>query len=222
MIRKLILGGGGALVAVLAILTAQTVFAHSRPVRFDPPAGAVLTVAPAQVTGWFTQPLRRDPEWNFLRVTGPQGNRVDTGEPILSADRKQMTINLSPGLAEGRYQVTWRTWDDNDGRIFGDCYAFFVGQAAADAAVAANTRLDGGNTCQRIDVSGGTQGTPVAGGTPQATALPEDHADEPMTPNEAASDGDSDNGVPVWTVVLGVIAGVAVGGIGGRILSGKS
>jgi methionine-rich copper-binding protein CopC len=222
LIRKLILAGG-ALAAILGVLTAQTVFAHSRPVRFDTPAGAVLTAAPSQVTGWFTQPLRRDPEWNFLRVTDAQGNRVDVGEPTLSGDRKQMSVSLRPGLGEGRYQVTWRTWDDNDGRIFGDCYAFFVGQAAADAAVAANSRLDGGNTCQRIDVPG-TQGTPVAGGTPQATAVPEDHedeADEPMTSAETEGGDDSD-GVPVWTVVLGAIAGMVIGGVGGRMLSGKS
>jgi methionine-rich copper-binding protein CopC len=210
----------GCLVATVAVLTAQLAFAHSRPIRFDPPPGIVLSAAPAQVTGWFTQPLRRDPNWNFLQVTDAQGTRVDTGDVILSADRKQMSVNLRPGLGEGRYLVTWRTWDDNDGRIFGDCYAFFVGQAAADAAVSSNTRLDGGGTCGRIDISG-TNGTPVAGGTPQATAAaPDDHADEGdgASPSGIDAGNDDGDGVPVWTLALGVVGGIVAGGIGGRVL----
>lgn len=151
-----------AVVAVGAcLLAAGLVSAHSRPVRFDPAASAILTAAPSQVTGWFTQPLRRDASWNFIHVINEQGARVDTGDISLSADRKQMSIALNSGLPTGRYLVNWRTWDDNDGAIFGDCYYFFVGQAAADAAVTANTRLDGGAACQRIDVSG-REGTPVA------------------------------------------------------------
>jgi methionine-rich copper-binding protein CopC len=202
--------------AVAVGISAGVVSAHSRPIRFDPPAGAVLASAPAQVTGWFTQPLRRDPNWNYIKVHNAQGVEVSVGEPILSTDRKQMSVQLQAGLGPGRYQVTWRTWDDNDGRIFGDCYAFFVGQAAADAAVAANTRLDGGNTCQRIDVSG-TNGTPVAGGTPQATAMPEDHTDENGEQVETEDDGD--DGIPVWTLALGIVGGLAVGLVGGRLVS---
>ena len=125
---------------VAAMLLVQLTSAHSRPIRFDPAPGAVLTAAPAQVTGWFTSDLRRDPNWNFLRVLGPGGQRVDTGEPILSADRLSMTVNLQPGLGPGRYLVTWRTWDDADGEIFGDCFTFFVGQEAADTAARRHRR----------------------------------------------------------------------------------
>jgi methionine-rich copper-binding protein CopC len=226
MIKKLIPSATVAAIFVFAVWSAQVVFAHSRPIRFEPSPGAVLSVAPSTVTGWFTQPLRRDPNWNFLQVTDAQGNRVDTrAEPVLSADRKQMTVTLNSGLPAGRYLVTWRTWDDNDGRIFGDCYAFFVGQAAADASVTANTRLDGGNTCQRIDISG-TQGTPVAGGTPQATAAPVEEGHEDEGGEGAVStenDGeDSDDGVPVWTLVLAGVVGIVFGGVGGKMISGRA
>jgi methionine-rich copper-binding protein CopC len=219
--KKLLFGGVAISVAAVVVLTAQTVFAHSRPIRFDPPAGAVLASAPAKIDGWFTQPLRRDPNWNFLKVTNEQGTVVSTGEPILSADRKQMSVQLQSALPPGRYLVTWRTWDDNDGRIFGDCYAFFVGQAAADAAVSANTRLDGGNTCQRIDISG-TDGTPVAGGTPQATAVPGNDGHEDEGGPAESSDDDDSGGVAVWVLMLGVAGGVAVGLVGGRMIGGKS
>jgi methionine-rich copper-binding protein CopC len=208
-----------ALSLIAAILFVGVVLGHSRPIRFDPAPGAVLNVAPSQVTGWFTQPLRRDANWNFIQVTNEQGTRVDSAELILSADRKQMTVNLNSNLPPGRYLVTWRTWDDNDGAIFGDCYAFFVGQAAADAALTANARLDGGGACQRIDVSG-REGTPVAGGTPQATPVGEHSLGEPEAGNPQ-NGGDDGSGVPVWGLMLGVAGGVAVGLVGGRFIGAR-
>jgi methionine-rich copper-binding protein CopC len=218
---KLLIGGtSAALFALAAILTAQIASAHSRPVRFDPAPGSVLTAAPSKVDGWFTAELRRDPNWNFIRVTDAQGNRVDTGEPVLSSDRRQMSVSLRSGVLEGRYLVTWRSWDDADGAIFGDCYTFFVGQQAADAAVNDKTRLDGGRDCQRIDVSA-REGTPVAGGTPQAQATApagDAHGDEVAAGEPEAEEGD---GIPLWGLVLGVVAGAVVGGLGGRFLGSR-
>lgn len=206
MKRRLIVSAVlGALVSLFAI---QVVFAHSRPVRLEPAPGALLSVAPSQVTGWFTSTIRRDQNWSFLRVTDEQGNRVDAGETTLSTDRKQMTVNLRSGLADGRYLVTWRTWDDADGEIFGDCYYFFVGQAAADAQLSSNTRLDGGSSCERAEVAAAS-GTPTPGSS-LTPALGDDHADD--EPNEGG------DGLPLWVTVLGVFGGVAVGLVGSRFL----
>jgi hypothetical protein len=124
-------------------------------------------------------------------------------------------------LPEGRYVVTWRSWDDSDGAIFGDCYTFFIGQAAADAAFNDRFRLDGGNTCQRIDVSA-RDGTPVAGGTPQGSVTPEDsddHDDEESMTN--TGDGEEDSDIPIWALAVGIIGGVVVGGVGGRFLASR-
>ena len=151
---------GGLL--VLGALFAQGAFAHSQPIRFDPPPGAVLSAAPAKIEGWFTSPIRRDSNWTFMRVTDAQGNRVDTGETVLSSDRRQMTVNLRPNLPEGRYVVTHRAWDDEDNEIVSDCYTFFVGQAAADAAFTDRFLLSGGTDCERFEVSA-RDGTPVPG-----------------------------------------------------------
>jgi methionine-rich copper-binding protein CopC len=213
-----------ALAAGVAVLTSQLAFAHTRPIRFDPAPGAVLSAAPTKVDSWFTNPLRRDPDWNFLHVTDSQGNRVDVGEPILSADRRQMTANLQPGLALGRYTVNWYGWDDNDGHILGDCYTFYVGQAAAEAGFNDKTRLDGGGTCSRIDVSA-REGTPSAAAlTPAPAGTPSGgHSEAGGAEEENASSGDDGGGgVPVWALVLGVVGGVAVGGIGGRVVGGRN
>lgn len=217
MPRRLLLFGAVLVAAAFLVLATLQASAHSRPVRFDPAPGAILETAPASVTGWFTAELRRDPNWTFIHVTDAQGNRVDTGDATLSADRLQMRVDLRPGLPPGRYLVTWRTFDDADGTIFGDCYVFFVGREAADAAIAAKARLDGGRDCQRIDVSA-REGTPVAGGTPQATApAGGEHADE-AEPDSQPADG-GDEGVPVWGLVAGVVVGLVLGGIGGGLVA---
>lgn len=223
MLRNLRLCAAVTALALVAALTAPSAFAHSRPVRFDPAPGAVLTAAPDKVTGWFTADIRRDPNWSFLHVTDAQGNRVDAGEATLTSDRLQMSVNLKPRLAAGRYLVSWRTWDDADGAIFGDCYAFFVGQAAADAAASAKTRLDGGRDCQRIDVSA-RDGTPTAGGTPQATSAAAATGDDENVddePGAVAAEGGG-NKLDWWLVVPGIVGGLAVGLVGARMISGKA
>ena len=208
-------------VAVLLVLVASgvaatQVFAHSRPLRFDPAPGAVLQAAPASVTGYFSSDIRRDPNWSFIQVTDAQGQRVDTGETALSTDRLQMTATLKSGLGPGTYLVSWRTWDDGDGEIFGDCYVFFVGQAAADAAVTSKTRLDGGSKCPRIEVAA-KNGTPTPS---QVSAL--------LTPTAGAEDdhahSDSDSGTSklIIGLVIGVIGGTALGLLGGRLVGRRA
>ncbi|MGE0057828.1 MAG: hypothetical protein AB7T32_07565, partial [Dehalococcoidia bacterium] len=54
---------------------------------------------------------------------------------------------LKPGLGEGAYTVYWSTHDDADDEVFAACYVFFVGQAAADKAVADGLAMDGGANC---------------------------------------------------------------------------
>jgi methionine-rich copper-binding protein CopC len=203
-----------ALVAVgLTLLMAQLVLAHSRPIRFDPAPGAVLNAPPAQVKGWFTSDLRRDPNWTFLRVTGPDGQRVDAGDIQLSADRRQMTVNLQPNLPQGRYVVTWRAWDDADGHILGDCFTFFVGQEAASQAITDRARLDGGGQCERADIEA-AHATPAPGAP--LTGAGHNGGGDPQT---EAQDSD---GVPVWLVILGLAGGLSVGLVAGRLIGSKA
>ena len=202
--------GAGLLVA---LVLSQVASAHSRPVRFDPAPGQVLTAPPENVTGWFTSPLRRDPNWTFIKVTNEQGTEVTAGEATLSSDRKQMSVALRPNLPPGRYIVNHRGWDDADNEIVGECFAFYVGQAAADAAIASNFRLDGGANCDRVEVSA-AQGTPVPGSalTPAEQAEEEEHEEE----------SDGGGGVPAWLLVVTGGLGLLVGAAGGRLVTARS
>ncbi|HWC30648.1 MAG TPA: copper resistance protein CopC [Dehalococcoidia bacterium] len=217
-----------AFAALGAIAMTTVVSAHSRPIRFEPSPGQVLATAPTSVSGWFTADLRRDPNWTFLQVRDASGNRVDTGETQISTDRRQLTVALAAGLGPGRYQVTWRGFDDEDGAIFGDCYYFYVGQAAADQAVTDRTRIDGGGVreCARIEFEA-ANGTPVASGTPQGTATPTaEHSEDEGGGEEngdavESSDDDGSDGVPAWTVVLAAVLGIVVGGAGVKLAGNR-
>jgi methionine-rich copper-binding protein CopC len=205
--------------ALLVILTggvaATQVFAHSRPLRFEPAPGAVLQAAPANVTGYFSSDIRRDPNWSFIQVTDAQGQRVDAGETTLSSDRLQMTTTLKSGLGPGSYLVTWRTWDDADTEIFGDCYVFHVGQAAADAAITSKQRIDGGSKCQRMEFS-------AKSGTPTPSQL-----ETLLKPSVAGEDDHShgDDGGPGKLLIglaIGLIGGGALGIVGGRTVGRRA
>jgi methionine-rich copper-binding protein CopC len=214
-----------ALLAIAtAVVTTQIVSAHSRPIRFDPAPGSVLQAAPAKIDGWFGSEIRRDPNWSFLHVTDAQGNRVDTGDTALSTDRLQQTATLKSGLAPGMYTVTWRTFDDGDGEIFGDCYTFFVGQAAADAAVAAKTRLDGGSKCDRIEISA-KNGTPtpqqVAAVATAAVTKSDDDSAATSGHTDSSSGGGSSTGKLILGLVIGLVGGAVLGGVGMKLVGNK-
>lgn len=207
-------------VTATVFIAAQTVSAHSRPVRFDPAPGQVIEEAPAQVTGWFTSPLRRDPNWTFIKVSDEEGNEVTTGDITLTADRKQLSVALEPDLPPGRYLVNHRTWDDEDNEIVGDCFVFFIGQAAAHAAVAEDLRLDGGAECERIEFSA-AEGTPAPGRTPGAQEGEEEHEEEGAA--EAVNGGEShdSDAVAAWLLIVTGGAGLVVGAVGTRLFSNR-
>ncbi len=213
-----------ALAAVIALagtlLLVSTGQAHSRPIRFDPAEGAILDAAPTEVHGWFTNDVRSDPNWTFIKVTDATGNVVSTGDPILSEDRRQISTKLQDGLGPGMYTVTWRTWDDLDGAIFGDCYNFFVGQAAADDAYQNKTRLDLGGKCDSIDVEA-KDATPVPGQTPAAsTSGSETTPDTGAAAQTGGSSSSGGGGVDTWVLIVGMAGALVVGLVGGRFLPG--
>ena len=144
---------------LLALATVATAGGHASPERFDPGPGAVLDSAPARVDGWFTQDIRRQEDESFLRVyrveaDGSLGQRVDTDATTIDdADRRHMFVDLTPDPGPGEYAVAWQTLSDEDDEHDGNCYRFFVGQEAADAAHEARSRIDVAAVCPTAAVS---------------------------------------------------------------------
>ena len=152
-------------VGLLALAAAATAQGHASPERFDPGPGQVLDAAPARVDGWFTQDIRRQEDESFLRVyrleaDGSLGPRVDTDATIIDDDdRRHMSVDLTPDTGPGEYAVAWQTLSDEDDEHDGDCYRFFIGQEAADAAHDARSRIDLAGTCPTAAVSAPPEAT---------------------------------------------------------------
>jgi methionine-rich copper-binding protein CopC len=135
-----------AAMTMLLLATSQVSEAHSRPIRFTPEPGSVVDAAPSSIQGWFSSDIRNTPQ-SFIQVIDSSKNRVDDGVLGLSRDRRNMSVGLRPDLPGGSYVVYWSTFDDADNEVFSGCYVFYVGQAAADQAIASGAPMDGGANC---------------------------------------------------------------------------
>ncbi len=94
-----------SLVAVLALASAGTAFAHGDLATSNPAAGATVKTAPAEVSITFKEEV--EPRFSGIEVQDAQGQRVDQGEThIAPDDAKVLSVDLKP-LAPGTYKVIW-------------------------------------------------------------------------------------------------------------------
>lgn len=112
-----------ALLAALLLVSAAR--AHAEYARSEPGAGAVVAVAPTRVDIWFTQDLFKREGENWIRVTGPGGDEVQTGEALVDDDdRRHMSVALQAELPPGEYTVAFRTLSIDDGDDFEGSFNF--------------------------------------------------------------------------------------------------
>lgn len=163
-------------------LTAK-VLLHADYARSEPAADALLTEPPAQVKVWFTQELFRREGENWLRVTGPEGTRVDVDDAAVDDDdRTLLAVSLSPGLSDGAYRVEWRALSAEDGHPKEGEFAF---QVAANPAP--------------------TQSIPTDTPAPQPTVAP---AATPAPPASSGGGGPPCLGAaPLALLVVGSVVG---------------
>ncbi len=130
------------LVTLLLLLTglplAASVLYHADYARSEPAADEVLATPPTQVKVWFTQELFRREGENWLRVTGPDGARVDLDDTAVDDnDRTLLTVTLADDLPDGAYRVEWRALSAEDGHPKESEFGFVVGEASSAPAAAA-------------------------------------------------------------------------------------
>jgi copper transport protein len=94
----------------------------------DPPANAVVPVAPNTVTLRFTEPL----ETSYSRATlyDETGSEVAGATSSIGPDPNTMTVTLPPGLGNGTYSLLWRTLSTADGHTAQGYLPFTVGTQA--------------------------------------------------------------------------------------------
>jgi methionine-rich copper-binding protein CopC len=173
-----------ALVLGVALILTQVtnVFAHAAYDHSTPGDGEVVATAPDKVDVFFKEEVQRANGLPTLIVVDDSGDQVDTGAVLDDNDRTHMSAPLQSGLEDGRYTVLWHTVSADDGEEAQGAFQFYVGT---------------GPSTQPSSQASATA-TARASATPVASTAPD------------TEDDGSD--VPVWTLIVGIIGGVVVGG----------
>lgn len=129
----------GLLFGALAVLLvpASPASAHAVLISTSPGNGVVLPSAPAQVVLTFSESVREVP--GKIRVIGPDGARVDRGEPTFAG--AVVTIPVDQGGPRGTYLVNYRVISADSHPLAGG-YTYSVGAPSAPASAAENDRID--------------------------------------------------------------------------------
>ncbi|HEY0698390.1 MAG TPA: copper resistance CopC family protein, partial [Micromonospora sp.] len=129
-----------ALLGPAAPASAHAVLASSTPA-----ADQVLSTAPAKVVLTFTESVREVP--GTIRVIGPDGKRVDRGDPTF--DGATVTIAVDPGGPRGTYLVSYRVISADSHPVAGG-YSYSVG---APSATPSDTDAGAASTDRAVQVA---------------------------------------------------------------------
>ena len=94
----------GTLLALVVGVTAAA-SAHSFPEQENPPAGAMLTEPPTQITIKYDAPIEK--LFASLEVLNSAGQNEAVGEPQVSPDGWKLSVPVNK-LQPGEYTVQWR------------------------------------------------------------------------------------------------------------------
>jgi copper transport protein len=110
----------------ILVLPAAPASAHAELEQTAPVAGTVLDQLPGEVTLTFSEQVRMVAD--KIRVTGPDGNRADTGKPTVRDT--ELVIPLKSGGGKGTYLVSYRIISADSHPVSGG-YSFSFGQPSA-------------------------------------------------------------------------------------------
>jgi copper transport protein len=108
--------------------------AHAFLDKSDPPANAVLGVAPRSMTLHFTEPL--ETSYSRAQLYDQTGAEVPGARSSIGADTSTMTVQIPPGLKNGTYALLWRSLSAADGHTAQGYIPFTVGTQADVRAIA--------------------------------------------------------------------------------------
>jgi copper transport protein len=123
--RRLWITAALGVVATLLASWGSSATAHSALESTDPPNGALLDAAPADIRLRFTEPP--DPSLTSVSLVDSSGDSVATGPAeVVGEDRR--TVLVRPGeLADGVYTVSWRVVSSVDGHLTAGAFSFGIG-----------------------------------------------------------------------------------------------
>jgi copper resistance protein C len=179
------------LLAALPLVAA----AHSELDSSTPADGAVVAVAPAEISGEFTEAV--DPGRSSMELRGPDGASIARGGVPDGGPPTRMTIPGLPPLAPGTYTVRWTTVTADDDGVERGTFTFTVAEPTPALPTAAPTPTPAAPTASPSTASP----TPLPSLSPGPTPSPTPE------PDAAPAAGIADLLIP-----LGVLAAVLAGG----------
>jgi methionine-rich copper-binding protein CopC len=111
------------LAALLSLGLAGPAFAHAHLTASTPAANATVTATPAALQLTFSEGLEL--RFTGIKVTGPGGAAVATGDATLGPDGATLVVPVTGPLAPGAYTVDWHALS-TDGHTTKGSYAFTV------------------------------------------------------------------------------------------------
>jgi copper transport protein len=126
---------------VILVLPAAPASAHAILEQTTPVAGTLLDQLPGEVTLTFSESVRIVTD--KIRVTGPDGNRADTGKPVVRDT--ELVIPLKSGGPKGTYLVSYRVISADSHPVSGG-FSFSFGELSAtpnDNSAGSGVQTDG-------------------------------------------------------------------------------
>jgi copper transport protein len=124
-----------AILAALAITfaLAGAVSAHANLVRSEPPAGALLEIAPKEIVLEFSEEL--DPGFSRVQLYNSKNQVINAGPGVIDPAAPK-TLRLSLGeLPKDSYTALWRSRSAADGHVTEGSVPFGVGVAATTTSL---------------------------------------------------------------------------------------
>lgn len=156
-LRGMMLLGAALFLAIMALASGGTVYAHASYVSSDPAADSVLAAEPTTVTIHFAEDV--NPNGSDIKVYDAKGNEVEVpgSAHAVPSDLKTMTVNLRKADSE-IYLVQWHNVSADDGDPDIGAFVFHVSNAPG-AQATATASAKSGNT-------GGAGGSGKSSGAP--------------------------------------------------------
>lgn len=113
------------LLLAIAIGLPRDADAHAALDRSDPEANAILSLAPAEVRIWFTEPLEEI--YSAAELYDANGNRIETEPYTFGEDDHLLSLPLPADLPNGTYTIAWRNISAFDGHPNEGLLTFTIG-----------------------------------------------------------------------------------------------
>jgi copper transport protein len=112
---------------IIIIPSAPKSYEHAFVEKSDPAASQSLSVPPAKVDVYFSDPV--DIKYSEIKVLDSDGNQIqENDQHYITDDQKALSVSLPSNLKNGIYTISTKVLDQTDGHVTEDAFAFGIGQ----------------------------------------------------------------------------------------------